>query len=59
MTIGYRVMGSGPGPERIGDGRRRFVWSPGMARLGRHVLSALSQSVCLGVPSRDCYYSPT
>lgn len=50
MTIGYRVMGSGPGPERIGGGRGRFVWSPGMGRLGRHV--------CLPFPSLSVWACP-
>jgi hypothetical protein len=43
MTIGYRVMGSGPGPERIGRGRRRLCgareWPASVGHAGMFGLS--------------------
>lgn len=54
MTIGYRVMGSGPGPEGIGGGRGRLcgarIWpgSEGDAGAGAGVFALSHFFVCLG-----------
>ena len=49
MTIGYRVMGSGPGPERIGSGRHRLCGARVLsASVGHAGMFALSHFfVCL------------
>lgn len=51
MTIGYRVMGSGPGPDRIGSGRHRLCGarvrsSRGVGRARSHVCYVCPFIVC-------------
>lgn len=60
MTIGYRVMGSGPGPERIGSGRHRLCGVPVLLQPRSGVQACLLYPNCLSAwtePACSCVYS--